>query len=114
MVRILGVALVLAGVTLGAATVATADPVRVDGSLFADRSVCAGGQAVALVPGAYDAGTPVRLSSGTWSTLAEAGELVRVPVPAAPGTVEVKAAGFRDGLPHDRIDRLAVGEPCAN
>ena len=114
MVRILGVALVLAGVTLGAATVATADPVRVDGSLFGDRSVCAGEPAVALVPAEFDAGVPVRLSSGTWSAVVEAGDVVTVPVPAEAGTVEVKAAGFRDGLPHDRIDRLAVGEPCAN
>lgn len=114
MVRILGVALVLGGVTLGAATVATADPVRVDGSLFADRTVCAGDRAPALVPGEFDAGAPVRLSSGTWSALAEAGDVVLVPAPTEAGTVEVKAAGLRGGLPHDRIDRLTVGEPCAN
>ena len=109
MVRILGVALVLAGVTLGAASVATAEVVRVEGSLFAEPTVCAS-TAVAVVPDAFDAGTPVRLSAGNWSAIAETGAVVTVPVGIAP--IEVKAAGFRDGLPHEVIDRVAVEAGC--
>ena len=110
MVRILGVALVLAGLTLGAASVATAEGVRVEGSLFSQTTACAGVGAVAVVPDVLDGGRPVRLSTDGWSAQAVAGEVVVVPVEA--GTIEVKAAGFRDGLPHDLIDRVSVEEPC--
>lgn len=112
MVRILGVALVLAGVTFGAASAATADPVRVEGSLFSGGAVCAGTAALAVVPDAFDAGTRVRLTAGDWSAIAQAGDLVTVP--AGSESTEVKAAGFRDGLPHEVIDRLTVEGHCAN
>ena len=110
MVRILGVALVLAGATFGLANAATADPIRVDGSLFSVGSVCAGTTAVAVLPDSFDAGRPVRLSAGTWSADALAGSVVSVPVGAA--SLEVKAAGFRDGLPHEVIDEITVEGSC--